>query len=137
MSTLTIELDSHTEHLLQEFSLLQGRKREEIVANLLSKSLIAPLANGKSEATLLAMINQSWNEQEWRRYHELTDLRKEELISEEQYEELCVLTNEREFVHANRLRLVFQLAKVRNCTFEETMAQLGIGTNRVELAKNS
>ena len=137
MSTLNIELDSHTENLLREVSLLQCRKREEISANLLSNSLIAPPANGKSEATLFGMINQSWNEEEWRRYHKLTDLRKEELISEEQYEELCVLTNERELDHANRLRLVFQLAKVRNCTFEETMTQLGIGAPAFEITQNS
>ena len=41
MSTLTIELDSLTANRLQERSLQEGRKKEELAAGLLASSLSA------------------------------------------------------------------------------------------------
>ncbi len=64
MSTLTIELDSLTENRLQERSLQEGRKKEELAAGLLATSLAATPAPKLSEAQLLEQINQDWNEQE-------------------------------------------------------------------------
>ena len=132
MSTLTIELDSLTENRLQERSLQEGRNKEELAAKLLATSLSSMPAPERSEALLLEQINQGWNEQEWQRYHALVALRKEERLTEAEYQELCELTTAREMAHANRLRLVFELAGLRNVTLDEAMRQLGIGSNHVE-----
>ena len=65
MSTLTIELDSLTEDRLQQRSLQEGRKQEEIAAGLLALSLAVSPSAKVSEVQLLQKINQGWNEQEW------------------------------------------------------------------------
>ena len=132
MPTLTIELDNLTENRLQERSSREGREKAELAAGLLALSLAAPLAPETSEARLLEKINQGWNAQEWQRYHALAGLRKEERLNESEYQELCDLTNERETAHANRLRFVLELAKLRNISFDEALRQLGIGPNYVE-----
>jgi hypothetical protein len=85
-----------------------------------------------TEVQLLERIKQGWNEREWNRYHTLVALRKEERLTDAEYQELCALTNARENAHANRLRYVFELAKRRNVSFEETMQPLGIGSHHVE-----
>ena len=132
MSTLTIELDSLTEDRLQQRSLQEGRKQEDIAAGLLALSLAVSPSAKVSEVQLLQKINQGWNEQEWERYHVLVTLRKEEHLTEADYQELCELTNARELAHANRLRLVLELANLRNITLDEAIMQLGIGSLRVE-----
>lgn len=132
MSTLTIELDSLTENRLQERSLQEGRRKEELAARLLAASLELSHSAEMSEPQLLEAINHGWNEQEWQRYHSLVDLRKEERLTESDYQELCDLTNAREIAQANRLRLVFDLANLRNITIDEMMQQLGISSTHVE-----
>ena len=132
MSTLTIELDSLTDNRLQERSFQEGRGKEELAAQILALSLTARPAPELSEAHLLEKINQGWNEQEWQRYHALAALRKEERLTEAEYQELCILTNERETAHAKRLRFILELAKLRNIPFAEAMRQAGIGSNHVE-----
>ena len=132
MSTLTIELDSLTENRLQERSRQEGRKKEELAAKLLATSLATLPAPEMSEAQLLEKINQGWNEQEWERYHTLAALRKAENLTEAEHQELCDLSNEREVVWVDRLKLVAELARLRNVTLDEAMAQLGIGSNYVE-----
>ena len=132
MSTLTIELDSLTENRLQARSLQEQRNKEELAADLLATSLAASPAPKASEAELLEKINQGWNEQEWQRYHALVATRKDERLTAAEYQELCELTMAREVAHANRLRLVFELARLRNITLDEVMQQLGIGSNHVE-----
>ena len=132
MSTLTIELDSLTANRLQERSLQEGRRKEELAAGLLASSLEATFAPELSESRLLEQINQGWNEQEWQRYHALVALRKEERLTDAEYQELCDLTTAREVAHINRLRFVSELARLRNVTLEETMRQLGLGSNHVE-----
>ena len=132
MSILTIELDNATDNRLQERSLQEGRKKEELAAGLLASSLGVTSAPELSEAQLLEQINQGWNEQEWLRYHALVVMRKEERLTETEYQELCALTTAREVAHVNRLRFVRELARLRNITLEETMRQLGLGSNHVE-----
>ena len=132
MSTLTIELDSLTEDRLRQRSRQEGRKQEEIAAGLLALSLAEPPSTEMSESQLLQKINQGWNEQEWQRYHALVTLRKEERLTEAEYQELCEQTNAREIAYVNRLRLVLELANLRKITFDEAIEQLGIGLSRVE-----
>jgi hypothetical protein len=132
MSALTIELDSLTEKRLQQRSLQEGRKKEELAAKLLASSLAISTLSDVTEAQLLERINQGWDEATWARYHELVGLRKAESLTQAEHQELCTLTNQREIAHANRLRDVAELAKLRNVTLEEAMTQLGIGSRRVE-----
>lgn len=132
MSTLTIELDSLTENRLLERSLQEGLRKEELAAGILATSLASVPESAMSEVQLLEKINKGWNESEWRRYHALTAIRKEERLTEAEYQELCDLTTAREIAHMNRMRLVFELAKIRNITLDEAMRQLGIDSNYVE-----
>jgi hypothetical protein len=132
MSTITIELDSATEQRLQERSRREGRKTEEVAAHLLAASLEFSAPSEMTEAQLLEQINQGWKAEEWERYHALVALRKAERLTDEEYQELCALTNAREIAHANRLRFVMELARRRHMTLEDVMKQLGMGSVDVE-----
>lgn len=132
MPILTIELDSLTERRLRERSLHEGQKKEELAALLLATSLAAFPSSDLTENQLIELINEGWNEQEWDRYHALVALKKEEHLTEAEYEELCDLTNSRELAHADRLRLALVLARLRKITLEDVIKQLGFGSQYVE-----
>ena len=127
MSVLHIELDSETENRLKYLSQQEGSEMGELASRLLSQATrIARPAEEIAEAKLLQKINESWSPESWEHYHALTAKRRAESLTSEEYAELAALTNEREIAHAQRIKYLVELAKIRHTSLDAVMDTLGI-----------
>jgi hypothetical protein len=127
MSTLTIELDSLTENRLQERSLQEGRKKEELAAHLLARAARSDRFLTPQEIEWLRLSREELSDTHWKRYRKLGRKSKTGTISPEEYAELLDLGNQIEVHHAKRLKAVWELSQLWGCDFEETMKLLGVG----------
>jgi hypothetical protein len=78
------------------------------------------------ESRLLARINQGLTAHDRARMRALIEKRDDETLLEAEWEELTVLTDRLELLHADRLAALAELAKLRGITLDEVMNQLGI-----------
>lgn len=85
-----------------------------------------PDADELSEDELLQRVQLSVQAWELEEYYRLAELRKAELISNDEYEKLLALTNRIEMAHAERMKYVVALAKLRGTSLEQTMLNLGL-----------
>jgi hypothetical protein len=127
MSTLQIELDAETENLLERLSRQEGNAVGEVASRLLAQAARAARPTTEiAEAELLQTINEGWSPESWDRYHALTAKRRAENLTLDEYAELVALTNEREIAHAHRMKLLVELAKLRQTSLDAVMDALGI-----------
>jgi hypothetical protein len=77
------------------------------------------------ESALLARINRGLPAEDTVRMRTITEKRDYEAISTEVWQELAVLTDQLEMLHADRLTALAELAKLRCVTLYEIMSQLG------------
>jgi hypothetical protein len=73
-------------------------------------------------------LSLGFSESEWQRYYQLVRLRQEESLTEAQHLELINLTDRLEHANNRRLKALIALAKTRNVTLEQVMADMGITT---------
>jgi hypothetical protein len=73
-------------------------------------------------------LTLGFSESEWQRYYQLVRLRQEESLTEAQHLELINLTDRLEHANNRRLKALIALAKTRNVTLEQVMADMGITT---------
>jgi hypothetical protein len=78
------------------------------------------------ESTLLARINKGLPAEDRARVRALIEKRDDETITAEEWRELAAITDRLEWLHADRLAALAQLAKLRGVTLDEVMGQLGI-----------
>jgi hypothetical protein len=127
MSTLQIELDAETEDRLERLSRQEGSAMGEVASRLLAQAArTARPAAEVMEVELLQRINEGWSPESWDRYHALTAKRRADNLSPDEYVELVALTNEREIAHARRMKLLVELANLRQTSLDATMDALGI-----------
>lgn len=127
MSTLQIELDAETEDRLKRLSQQEGGEMSEIASRLLAQAArSARPIQEITEAKLLQQINEGWSPERWERYHALTEKRRAGELTEEGYNELAALTNEREIAHAQRMKHLIELANLRRTSLDAVMALLGL-----------
>jgi thymidine kinase len=77
------------------------------------------------ETELLARIDQAFPEDLISRYHELIEKRRAGTIDSDEYEELLRLTDEVEFLNAQRIEQIAELATLRGVSLSDVMKQLG------------
>lgn len=94
------------------------------VSVLLAQRKVANFS--KEEARLLQVINQTLPVSVQTRYDQLTDLRRNEKIAPEEYQELLRLVDQVELADANRLAALIELAQLRHLTVDQLMQQLDI-----------
>jgi hypothetical protein len=80
----------------------------------------------KAEAQLLQEINRGLPEVTWRRYHELIAQRRAGTLTDDEFDELKRLTDTVEVTHARRMEKLAELARVRQISLDELMAELGL-----------
>jgi hypothetical protein len=106
-----ISLDNYLLRLLKQAASL-SQKRES------SKSI--------SESELLKKINLDISEEEWTTYKHLIGLRRAEILTEQEHENLIVLGDKIEIENAKRVKYLFELAQIRGISIEKLMNNLGI-----------
>ena len=73
-------------------------------------------------------LSLGFSEGEWQRYYQLIRLRQDANLTEAQHLELINLTDRLEHANNRRLKALIALAKTRNVTLEQVMADMGITT---------
>lgn len=117
---------SHTQlsQVIEQLSLAElDRFADEIAAVRARRH--APVLSS-DESALFATINQSLSEAERSRIAELGEMRANETLSLEEHQELLTLQQRLEALHAERMKALSELAKLRGVTLTAVMEQLGI-----------
>lgn len=92
---------------------------------LLRAERVAPsLPSGETE--LLLRINQGLTEQEARRYRELIERRRAEILTPSEHAELLRLTEREEAMQAERVRYLAELARLRGASLRAVVEELGL-----------
>ena len=123
---MTFQSLSHQE-LLQAIKKMPPEELDafvEQVVSLRAKRHAPTLA--PNETHLLQHINQALPETVWQRYRQLIKLRRQERLSEVEYEELLRLADSIEKDHLRRMELLADLAALRGQSLDQVMHDLGI-----------
>ena len=122
-----------TDKLLQAVERLSLPELEWFVFEVLKLRArrIAPSIS-REEGELLARINSGLPRETQARYRELIKKRREERLTEQEYQELLTLTDEAEQKQAERLEALVELAALRNMSLRELMDALGIKPAPIE-----
>jgi hypothetical protein len=127
--SLTIRLPVTTEHYLRESATREGMPLERYISQLLTATSLSKNVKKKkllTEQELLTHCQLDIQIADLEEYHRLRTLFKTDKITENERESLIELNNLIEIAHAKRMNYVFQLAKLRNISLENTMLDLGI-----------
>ena len=123
MPTIQIEADLSPEQLLSAARQLPRREFDRFVERVLSLRAEPVLPAAESE--LLLKINHPVPDDLLHRYDELIARRDTRTLTAEEHEELLRLTDQVELLEAERMRLLIELAQLRQITLDELMGQLG------------
>ncbi|MDA1018186.1 MAG: hypothetical protein O3A00_27490 [Planctomycetota bacterium] len=133
--SLMIEVPAELEAQLNAVAARRGVAPSEYLSEAIRAHLqracddAEPLAE---ESSLLEQINQQGlPSDEWDRYYQLVEKRRDEAISPPELAELLATSSRIESMSVHRLDLLRELAKVRRTTVEQLMADLGIGQSAV------
>jgi hypothetical protein len=127
MPTINIKAQLSKQDLLEAVEQLSLSELEGFVQDIivLKAKHHAPSLS-KDETELLLKINQSLSPELQSRYQVLIDKRKEETLTEQEYQELIHLSDQVELHQAQRLEYLAQLAQLRQISLTDLMAQIGI-----------
>jgi hypothetical protein len=132
--SLTIQLPSLLEQKIRENAAKQGISLEKLVAQILDSGINRfKITDDKElkESELLQRIRLTvMPEAELGEYYRLSALCQAEQLLENEHETLIKLTNRVEIIHAERLKHISNLAKLRGNSLRQTMIDLGL--NRSE-----
>jgi hypothetical protein len=128
--SLTIQLPSLLEQQIRDNAVRQGISLENLVAQILASGINRLDLEGDQkirEAELLQRIRLTVApEAELGEYYRLSVLRQAEQLQADEYERLVGLTHRVEAIHAERLKYVAELARLRGISLRQTMADLGL-----------
>jgi hypothetical protein len=127
--SLTIELPISVERALRKQAEKQGIALESYISDLLSS---IPTDNFKeqpkerTEIQLLEKIQLNVASQDLEEYYRLSALFKSGQITDAEHEKLLALNDLIEIAHAERIKYVIELAKLRNQPLEDVVLELGL-----------
>ena len=130
--TMTLDLPLELEKHLQDEAAQEGLAPDRFVLDALEERLYKRRAGqdvphlSKEESELMQRINEGLSEETWLRYHDLVSQRKAGTLTQEQHQELILLSDQVEMDYAQRLGLVLELARLRGTSLEAQMKTLGI-----------
>ena len=127
MSVVQVQAQLPTDELLKAVGQLSQPELERFVSQILAlrAQRQAPTVSQR-EAELLQTINQGVPAEIQQRYDELIAKRRAETLTSEEYKELLHLTSEIERLAVKRLEYLAELARIRQTSLRDLMAQLGI-----------
>ena len=133
MPTVQVQAELSVDELIEAASQLSQSELEQFVAQVLALQARRKAPSLSQEETALLMrINSGLPAEVRRRYQELIDKRREERLTQNEYEELLRLTDTAEKRQAERLEAMVELARLRNVPLPELMQTLGIKQPVVE-----
>ena len=125
MSVQNLEINKA--NLLNVVVSLPKNEFERLIAN--AKRLRSKSSENKAgkEVRLIKKVNEATlTEEEYRRFYELIDKRRDEIISDDELEELSELTDKSEELNLKRLKYLFEISQIRNKSLREVMRELEI-----------
>jgi hypothetical protein len=133
MPTIQVEAELSTDKLLEAVKQLSPSELEQFISQIIALQAQRKAPSLSTEETaLLTKINSGLPEEVHLRYRELIGKRREERLTQAEYEELQHLTDQSEMKQAERLEALVQLARVRNTSLIDLMDTLGIKPLAVE-----
>lgn len=125
MPTVKVEVQLSSEELLKAVEQLSLPDLEQFVSKvlLLQAQRQAP-TRSQTEAELLLKIDRGIPSDVKAHYEELIAKRQEETLTQEEYSELLLLTEQIEKLQAQRMEYVVELARIRNISLTELMKNL-------------
>ncbi|MBT9317306.1 hypothetical protein [Leptothoe spongobia] len=130
---LTIEITPELEHQIKQAAERAGLTPDTYVLQLLHQSLQQQAPKKaieaqlpKEQADLIQIINQSFSDIEWQRYHSLIGKRDSETLTPEEHEDLVTLSDQLEEANAERIQAVADLAKLRCMSVNALMPELDL-----------
>lgn len=125
---LTLEVQPDLELQLRHEAGLSGLDAKSFVLDLLRERLTRPPESPESlsEKELLAEINRGLSAAEWKRYEELINKRRAETLTRDEHAELIATTDRLEEANVFRVQCLAELARRRQVTVSDLMADLGI-----------
>ena len=130
--SVTLAIPPTIEQQLRDDAARQGVSLEQYITQVLISGLSGsnqPDADELNEDELLQRIQLNVQPKELEEYDRLVERRKAEQLSNAEYEKLLILTNRIEIAHAERMKYVVALAKLRGVSLEQIMLDLGIQKN--------
>ena len=127
--SLTIELPVTVEHSLRKNAEKQGVSLERYISRLLTEMDVENSIESQenlSEAELLELVQLNVHPQDLEEYYRLAEIFKKGNITLEDHAKLIHLNDIIEIAHANRIKYVIELAKLRNKSLEDMVYELGI-----------
>ena len=127
MTTIQLNSEIDIESIMQGMSKLNNSELEKVLSRIsimLAQKKAPSLP--KKEAELLLEINQSLDDIMLKRYTSLSQLMREDKLSEEEHQELIQLIDQVELANAKRLKAIIELANLRAITVDALMKQLNI-----------
>jgi hypothetical protein len=129
--TLNLKIDPGLEQRLREQAARRGVDADSYAVAAIEEKLQVdgrPSSQlSREESDLLLQINAGLPEKIWVRYDELIAKLRAQTLTDQEHEEFMRLTDVVEEDHAERIRLLGRLAKLRDVPLESLMCQLGIG----------
>jgi len=126
---ITIAIPPKLEQHLRDEAARQGVSVEEYIAQMLI-SREAGAGNTEigemTEEQLLQRIQLKIPQKDLEEYYRLVGLRKAEKLGSREHKKLLALTNRIEMAHAERMKFVAALARLRGVSLEQIVADLGI-----------
>ena len=125
MSVTSQNLSS--KQILDAVKVMPNKEFEEFFEKVLLIRANSQAINPRSnEAELLKKIYRKFSPEKLARFRFLKEKHQAGELSETEYAELAVLADSLEEFHAQRMKNLVKLSKMRGLSLEETMRQLGI-----------
>jgi hypothetical protein len=127
--SLTIELPISVERALRKQAEQQGVALESYISDLLSSiptDNFTEQPKKSTEVQLLEKIQLNVAPQDLEEYYRLSALFKSGQITDAEHEKLLALNDVIEIAHAERIKYVIELAKLRNQSLEDVVLELGL-----------
>ena len=127
--SLTIELPISVERALRKQAEQQGVALESYISDLLSSiptDNFTEQPKERTEVQLLEKIQLNVAPQDLEEYYRLSALFKSGQITDVEHEKLLALNDVIEIAHAERIKYVIELAKLRNQSLEDVVLELGL-----------
>lgn len=127
--SLTIELPISVERALRKQAEKQGVALESYISDLLSSiptDNFTEQPKKHSEVELLEKIQLNVAPEDLEEYYRLNALFKSGQITDAEHDKLLTLNDLIEIAHAERIKYVIELAKLRNQSLEDIVLELGL-----------
>ncbi len=125
MSVQNLEISKT--NLLNVVVNLSESEFERLIASAKKLRQKSVKSQAEREVNLIKKVNDAvLSDDEHQRFYELVDKRRDENISENELNELIILTEKSEALNVKRLKYLVEIASIRNKSLREVMKELEI-----------